>query len=134
MNDIYEQLKGCGHRITKPRKLVLSVLSPHPQTAHDIENEIKLKNSHVDTATVYRTLEMLVGLGIARKVNLADNSALFELLSDNNHHHHLVCSNCGHIEDVNVDESILLKEVNKNTKFKVQDHALEFFGICAGCQ
>lgn len=134
MDDICVRLKSLGYRITGPRKLILDALSGCPQTAAEIKNKIMLKHMDVDAATIYRTLEVLVDLGVVRKVNLANNSASFELLSGDDHHHHLVCNKCGKIEDICMDESTLLCSVTKHTKFKVQDHTLEFFGLCTNCQ
>ena len=134
MKNILKQLKAKGYRRTQPRKLVLEALSFHPQSVADIVALIKKRGVNIDITTVYRTLEILVDLGIVAKTTFTNQTTLFELLAENNHHHHLVCNDCGLIEDVSLDEAELMKQVCKQTKFKIYSHSLEFFGLCAKCQ
>lgn len=133
MEGIVDLLKKKGYRLTKPRRQILEVLSYHPQSVADIVTSLKLKQANVDVATVYRTLEVLVSLGAVGKTIFYDQTTMFELLSDD-HHHHIVCNDCGSIEDIPLDETLLMKQVNRQTKFEVQSHSLEFFGLCANCK
>lgn len=133
MENILKQLREMGYRLTEPRKQVLETLTFHPQSVAEIVTSLKKKQAKVDMATVYRTLEVLVELGVVGKTKFNDQTAMFELLSDD-HHHHLICNDCGSIEDIPLDEALLMNQVNKQTKFKVQSHSLEFFGLCANCQ
>lgn len=133
MEKILKQLRKKGYRLTKPRKMVLKALTFYPQSVTDIVNSLEKKQAIVDMATIYRTLQVLVGLGVVAKIQFNNTSALYEL-SSNNHHHHLVCNNCGSIEDICLNEDLLMNQVNKQTSFKVQSHSLEFFGLCVNCQ
>jgi len=133
MKNILKQLRKAGYRLTKPRKQVLEVLTFYPQSVTDIVTLLKKKQAKVDRATVYRTLQVLVELGVVGKTKFNDQTTMFELLSDD-HHHHLVCTDCGAVEDICLDETLLINQVNKQTKFKVKSHTLEFFGLCTHCQ
>ena len=86
----------------------------------------------VNKTTVYRQLEKLLTDGMIIEVELGDGKKRYELKSLA-HHHHLVCKKCGSLEDIRLDERIILEEVSKKSNFKVEDHSLEFFGICVNC-
>ncbi len=86
----------------------------------------------VNKTTVYRQVEKLLAEGILIEVELGDGKKRYELKSLV-HHHHLVCKKCGSLEDISLDERIILDEVSKKSNFKVEDHSLEFFGICVNC-
>ena len=126
------KLRQAGFRLTQSRKKILTVLASKPQTAAQIVTTMKRKKQTIDLATVYRNLELLVGLGLANKVTFADQTARFELAGP--HHHHLICKTCGSIEDIAMDESNLLASVRRRSKFEVTSHNLEFFGLCPNCQ
>lgn len=132
MKNILKQLRDKGYRLTESRKQILEALTFHPQSVTDIVNSLNKKQANVDMSTIYRTLEILIELGVVGTTKF-DNKAMFELLSDN-HHHHLICNDCGSIEDIPLDEDMLMNQVSDQTKFQVQSHSLEFFGLCANCQ
>src|SRR3989344_9487051 len=75
-----------------------------------------------------------VNLGIASKTQFKDNVSKYELLREREHHHHVVCDGCGSIEDVPFDEDSMLRYIQKQTKFEIKSHLLEFFGLCTRCQ
>jgi Fur family ferric uptake transcriptional regulator len=134
MEKVFEQLKQQGYRLTQPRQQILDTLTSYPQSVAEIVTSLKKKQTNVDMATVYRTLEILVELGVVGKIQFHGKTAMFELLSEDDHHHHLICNDCGLIEDIPFDEVLLMNQVNKQTKFQVQSHSLEFFGLCTNCQ
>lgn len=126
-------LKQTGFKITTPRKEILNTLSREPLSAQEVFEVLKQKGFNPDLVTVYRTLDLFTKLEIVRKIQFEDKIARFELLSDK-HHHHLVCIKCGSLDDVIINEEILVRQIKKQSKFKVERHALEFFGFCKGCQ
>lgn len=134
MATIHEQLKQKGYRLTQPRIQVLDVLTFHPQSVARIVSSIRKKHASIDITTVYRTLEVLVDMGVVGKTHFDGKTAMFELLSKQTHHHHLICKGCGFIEDIPLDEGFIMRQVNNHTKFQVLGHSLEFFGLCASCQ
>lgn len=128
-------LKKTGYKLTTPRKEILKVLSvSNPLGANEVAKTLKEKGFDVDLVTVYRTLELFQSLGVINKIQLEDNTARYELISADNHHHHLVCVKCGRMEEVEADESSLLRQNNKASSFQILRHSLEFFGLCYRCQ
>lgn len=133
MDEALQLIKSKGQRVTSQKKEVLCALQKKPLTVVDIFESVNTKNMKVDKATIYRILTGFMKLGIVKEIYLKDREARYEL-SNNGHHHHLVCEQCGDIEDVTLCEDLLLKEVRKQSSFKIKSHSLEFFGSCKNCQ
>ena len=134
MESISEKLRQNGFRVTGQRQKILDSLMPFPQSVAEIYSSLNKKGISVDMATIYRTLDCFIYLGIVGETHFKDKISKYELISINYHHHHLICDKCGSIEDIPLDDKFLVDEVNKHTNFKVKSHALEFFGICGKCQ
>lgn len=133
MDDALQLIKSKGQRVTSQKKEVLCVLQKKPLTVAEIFKSVNTKKIQVDKATIYRILTSFMKLGLIREIFLNGREARYEL-SNSEHHHHLVCEECGNIEDVALCEDLLLKEVRKQSSFKVKSHSLEFFGSCKNCQ
>ena len=132
--DIFNKLRSKGYRITSQREKILKVIYEHPLTVDEIYTSLKKKHINIDVASVYRTSELFTRNGIIQEVEFGDGKKRYELINENNHHHHLICESCGLVEDVPVNEKKLLEQVEKQSKFKVERHDLEFFGYCSSCQ
>ncbi|MCX6732664.1 MAG: Fur family transcriptional regulator [Candidatus Roizmanbacteria bacterium] len=133
MDTIAKLLKGKGQRLTSQKKEVIQVLQKKPLTVLQILTLVKSKKGMIDKVTVYRILTSFVKLGIVKEINLGAREVRYEL-TNCEHHHHLVCESCGQIEDIQLCEDALLKEVQQQSQFKVKEHSLEFFGTCKKCQ
>ncbi|GAH07455.1 unnamed protein product, partial [marine sediment metagenome] len=84
-------LHGRGHRLTIPRKAILEVLSNSDDhvSAEDIYMVVHQKYPAIGLTTVYRTLDILVQMGIVFKFDFGDGRARYELtegFSDKKHH------------------------------------------------
>ena len=126
-----QQLKTGGLKITTARLDLLDILkhAKKPLSIKDMARRL----GEVDLVTLYRNVECLQNLGIVKQINLKDRQAYYEL-AGGQHHHHIVCTNCGKLEDIQVQEINLNKAFLKNHGFaKVTDHSLEFFGLCQSC-
>lgn len=119
-----------GTRNTKIKNQILEIFetAKYPISASEIISKVKANKT-----TVYRELLIFSRDGILKEVEFGDGRKRYEL-SGRGHHHHLICSKCKKIDDVILDEKYLLKEVKEKSNFKIEDHSLEFFGICASCQ
>jgi Fur family transcriptional regulator, ferric uptake regulator len=131
--DTLSVLKRVGIKQTAPRKEVLKILSNDPMSAQEVHLILKEKEFNIDLVTVYRTLETFSNLNILRKTQFEDKVTRYELFSDV-HHHHLVCIKCGIVEDVEVNEDKFIRQIENQSNFKVERHALEFFGFCGRCR
>ena len=132
-----EVLKSKGYKLTQQRKVIIDVLesSSGPHTANDIFSLVSDKNSGINFSTIYRNLELLVRLGIVRKLNLSDGYNHFELTGEK-HHHHVICNKCGEVKKIDIcpfmdmDERDKLEEID----FQPTEHKFEIYGLCSRCR
>ncbi len=104
--DGLEALREQGRRLTPQRRLVFSALleSPGHATADELCASISHKVPGFQRTTVYRTLDLLVELGLARKVQLGHVNAYEAVQAGNESHQHLLCDHCGATFDVSAPE------------------------------
>lgn len=139
MREIEDQFKD--HRFTRQRRLVLEILLENRERHLSAEEVFKFsrdRGEEIGLATIYRTLELLEGLGLIHKLNFGDGRSRYELahrdISDH-HHHHLVCLGCDGIFEVEDDLLHQLEEViEKKHGFNIVNHNLQFYGYCSKCQ
>jgi Fe2+ or Zn2+ uptake regulation protein len=108
---------------------VLDILS---KSKSPIDVSILVNELGVNKTTVYRQIEKFIEAGTIIEVEFGDGKKRYEVASLD-HHHHLICKKCKKIDDISFDEKVILSEVYKKRKFKVESHNLEFFGICVNC-
>lgn len=143
---LLSELKNQGYRVTGPRRALLRLLSttteplsvqemyahvnPTPDEGEDPEEEINL-------VTVYRFVNLLVDLGLVRRVEFGQGYYRYERSEsqDGPHHHHLVCQRCGKIEDFHgCDLASLTHRLESESGFRIERHQLELYGVCPQCQ
>ncbi len=132
MND-RKMLRKAGFKLTLPRKMVLNFLKTggHFSTKEIYDGLDKA----LGLTSVYRTLDLLIELGLAKSLFLADGSIRYEYIGDKKHHHHLVCTECGKICELDgCAITGLENKIAKNTAYRITHHTLELYGICPGCQ
>lgn len=133
-----KQLEKSHFRLTKNREVLLQVLhqASRPLSPPEIVMECHRHERRMNKTTVYRELELLVGIGLVKRVMVSDRKQYFEL-SERGHHHHLVCGRCESIEDIVVArEDQLLKQgqlAAQKKGFSILEHSVEFFGLCRQC-
>lgn len=139
-----ELLKKKGYRQTKPRELVLRVLDEAEVSLspYDIVDYVKNKGEKADVVSVYRILQAFEENGLVHKVISSGKYRKCHLSEDMEHHdhsahchHNLVCKSCGLIEEINCQGMNLIEQVvTSSSMFKIESHALEFYGLCKNCQ
>ncbi|HEX9795813.1 MAG TPA: Fur family transcriptional regulator [Anaerolineales bacterium] len=137
MEQAIDRLRSAGHRVTWPRRAVIRVL----QDADDLlEPEVvhqRAASMHpaLGLVTVYRTLNLLVGLGLARRVHGQDGCHAYAW-SSFEHGHHVICRTCQAAVEFPGEEDLasLVQRVSRQTGFAIDGHMLELLGLCPGCQ
>ena len=139
------RFRGCGYRITLAREAILEVLSRANQhlSAEDIYIKVHPMYPNIGLTTVYRTLDVLVDLGLVFKFDFGDKRARYELAEGPkgaHHHHHLICTNCKRVIDYTdfIDEEVELlnqteKGLSKKYNFMITNHLIQFYGLCDKC-
>ena len=132
-----EKLTNNGYRLSEPRKQVMATLeaAEKPLTHQDIYQTLRQQHSHVGLVSVYRTLELLTGLGIVTSV-FDGNGAVGFVPTSLGHHHRILCQHCHRSVEFSGSEDLTTLEarVERLTGFKVSSHLLQLFGLCPECQ
>jgi len=139
------RLRQRGLRITSGREAVCKVLTRAKGhlSAEEIYLAARPLYPSIGLTSIYRTLEIMQKMGLVRKSDFGDGRARYELTSSQHqgHHHHLICTCCGRIIDYCdfMDEELEFlkvteKGLSKKYGFKINDHLIQFSGICDRCQ
>jgi len=132
IESVVEKLEERGCRITGPRRSVVAAIAETPQGFS--ADAIGERLPGVGRATVYRTIKLLLHMGVLCKVPLQDGAPRYSL-APVGHHHHLVCVRCGTISDFsqcNLDD--LAPRLESALGRAVLGHRLEVYSLCSGCQ
>ncbi len=131
-----EELRRKGYKLTGPRLAIISYLAGekgHPDMQEILEG-LRSEYPAIGMATVYRTVDLLLELGILRAVTLKNNHLRYEVNRSGDHHHHLVCRGCGQIiEFGSCNFQLMAREIEKVTRFRIEEHSLEAYGLCPHC-
>jgi len=137
LNRFKEALKKEGLKYTPQRTAVLEeiIKDKGHRESEEIYLALKKSGQHVSRATIYRTMDILVNNGFARKMNLGDGRARYESKVNSPHHDHLVCMDCGLIVEF-MDQKIedLQDEIAIQYEFQLKRHIHQLFGLCKKCQ
>src|SRR5689334_5537735 len=88
-------LSARGMKSTHARKEILDYLtaSKRPVSADEIQAFLLRQSCDTNKATIYRTLESFVAVGLITRLEFGEGKYRYELNTDD--HHHLVCERCG---------------------------------------
>ncbi len=124
-----------GLPLTVQRRAILRAVlerDDHP-TADQVHERVREQLPGLSRTTVYRVLEMLVEMGLVRRLHHPGASTRYD--GKTHRHHHLVCLRCHAVVDVDepaIDELNLM--LSKKHGFEIQDYSVHFSGLCAACR
>ncbi len=134
LKDFEQRCRAHGMPLTVQRRAVLAALLTrydHP-TADDIFAMLKQTLPGIARPTVYRVLDSLVKIGIAKKVCHPGAAARFETKLER--HHHLVCVRCDKVTDFEHPAFDKLSlPAAPAPRFEVKDYSSHCRGVCADC-
>lgn len=127
-------LEAKGQRYTGQRSAVYRFLRgtrAHP-TADEVFTAVRAEIPDISLATVYKSLEALVGCGLAAKLTYGDAAARYDARTDQ--HPHARCTVCGAVVDVEGSlDAAALAGVGSLGDFEVESYRLELVGRCGAC-
>lgn len=131
-------LEHHGYRLSGPRSAVVECLADLgcSVTAKEIRDRLRARGVDVGVASIYRTLDLLHGLRLARRVDAAEGVARYEPIEPTGeHHHHLVCESCGEVtafEDRELERAI--ERLSHRVDYLVDAHDVTLRGECPTCR
>jgi Fur family ferric uptake transcriptional regulator len=134
----HRTLERGGYRLSTPRSAVVETLADLgcSVTAKEIADRLHERGQDVGVASIYRTLELLDGLRLARRVDAAEGVARYEPVDPSGeHHHHLVCDTCGEVsvfEDTDLERAI--ERLAKRVDYVIAAHDVTLRGECPDCR
>ncbi|HZP96490.1 MAG TPA: Fur family transcriptional regulator [Candidatus Limnocylindria bacterium] len=136
-NAILRELGVDGRRRTTSRAQVIAAAlrRAQPFTAQDIVRDLARRG--VGRATVFRTLDLLVSLGVLSRIHGIEQGARCARYTAcaPTHHHHLVCRGCGRVEEIRASGlEDRIDGLARERGFEPLGHGLEVQGLCAACR
>ncbi|VAW88157.1 Ferric uptake regulation protein FUR [hydrothermal vent metagenome] len=130
-------LKKAGLKATAPRIKILEILESNVLrhvSAEDVYKYLLEIDEEIGLATVYRVLTQFEAAGLVTRHHFEGGHSVFEL-NEGSHHDHLLCVKCGKVDEF-VDSIIEERqhEMALQAGYKMTDHTLCIYGICADCQ
>ncbi len=129
-------ISGEGLKSTRQRAEIFDVFlnSTGHRSLAEIHAEVAKMDPKVGYITVYRTLKLLLRLGLATERKFADGETRYEPNPEGTHHDHLICLQCGKIVEFQEEamESLQTK-IAKRHGFRIYHHRMELYGTCGPC-
>ncbi|MBO8153879.1 Fur family transcriptional regulator [Thermovirga sp.] len=132
-----ERLKNCGFRVTSQRKTIIEILLKNLGKHLNVKELLSIAQEEDPTigiATIYRTVDLLTGLGLLNMINLEEGFSRFEV-PDEQMHFHFYCKSCGKVVHL-PDEKDKTNTVNswaQKEGFRLLPQTFELAGICPDC-
>lgn len=133
--DVAQVLRSMGHRATPQRLAIYEALwqaGSHP-TVEEIHHFIEKRDPTISRATIYKTLQLFVELGLALEIGFRDESTRYDpsLMV----HINAICDICGNVEDFPVKElERIISTLEKELDFLVKRQTFNVYGICSRCK
>lgn len=136
-NAFKEALRSENLKLTPQREKIFETIANTDEhwEVDDLTYRFHRENERISRATVYRTLDILVDYGFARKVDFGEGRYRYEYIAGQKHHDHLICEECGEIIEF-VDDVIESRQENvcERFGFKPTKHIFQIYGLCSRCQ
>jgi Fur family ferric uptake transcriptional regulator len=129
-----------GRRLTNQRQKILALFENPASSKHlsaeEIRQQLIDQGDTISFSTIYRTLHVMVEMGLIKEVGLADGRKYYELSNPlSKEHHHLVCVQCGAVQEFDDNQVIVAAQKETETRgFSLSNCQFTVFGICPQCQ
>lgn len=136
--DLLNAVQGRGVRLTTQRRAVIETIqaaTSHLDAAALLE-QARRRDSDIDRATVYRTIDLLKRMGMIDELDLMhiEGEKHYYEVRTRKDHLHLACFGCGEITEFTSPSFERLKqEIGSKNDFRIQVMRLEVGGLCSQC-
>lgn len=133
-------LARLGRRLTGPRRAILTAVGAAEAPLSVAELHARLTRPGVNRVTVYRTVNLLVAMGLLWGVETSRSTTRYALGEQFTGHRYVqVCTACGRIEASAgcpvTDDAMarLTRQVRRTRQFRVVGHEFRLLGLCRTC-
>lgn len=133
----FSGLRPAGGKRSSKRDRILSIFLRQKGhlSADDLCDLVRHEDPGIGRATVYRTLQWMVGAGIARKVDFGEGRSRFEPSFRHPRHFHLVCRTCHRSSEfLSSDVEGIVEEIAGLRGFEPVQTVLQVYGTCEECR
>ncbi|MGB3364626.1 MAG: transcriptional repressor [Thermodesulfobacteriota bacterium] len=127
--------KEKGLKLTPQRMVIFRILSECNQhvTVDQIYQRASVEYPMLSPATVYRNMEQMVESDLLKHLDLGGTSMRYD--TNLEEHHHFVCTECGSVSDVYLDNINYTLDENRSPLGKAQIDSLDLHlqGTCGEC-
>ncbi len=121
-----------------PQRLAIADLLLNAEqhlSAEEVTEALAAKGLRVGSATVYRTIDVLLESGFIEERDRGEGFRRFEPKRDLPHHEQLLCTHCGRVEEFR-DAALerITHRVAESRGFVRERHRLVIYGLCGDCQ
>jgi len=104
-------------------------------SADELVELVRRESAGIGRATVYRTLQSMVGAGLARKVDFGEGRSRFEPSHRHPRHFHLICGVCHRSSEfLSSDIESLMEEIASARGFDAREAMVQISGTCEECR
>lgn len=127
----YERiLRKAGVRVTRPRKVIVGILSQsddHPDALEIFRRAVAIDKT-ISLSTVYRTMKLLETMGTIHRHAFEGGPSRFEQ-AGGDHHDHLIDLETGDVIEFKSDRIEQLQdEIARALGYEIVHHRLELYG------
>ena len=123
--------------VTRQRDLVARTLfeSDGHLSAEEIRRRLRDQPLRVGTATIYRSLDVLLQSGLVRAHDFGEGFKRYEATVGGGQHGHLICGRCSGVTEFSTERfERILPIVADEHSFQYQRHRVEVHGLCRACR
>ncbi|QKJ23700.1 Fur family transcriptional regulator [Poseidonibacter lekithochrous] len=132
MTNYTSLLKDYDLKVTPQRVAIVEelYLNGH-MNIDDLYKKLLSKFPSISLATIYKNINAMVEKVFLSEVKIPNSKSVYELVKEE--HAHMLCSSCGHIEDVTVNTNSVVSEASTLSQFQVDSINIVLSGTCPKC-
>ena len=131
-----QKLRDRRLPVTRPRLAIAGAVftaEDHP-SVNELARRLRSAGEAIGTATLYRTLQLLVEMGLVRERDFGEGLSRYEP-AEGGAHDHLICERCGRVVEFPADRmERMLRVTADEQRFQYRGHRVDVHGICHECR